>query len=161
MSSIIPSIFLLILFLLPIVLAIKFYGWRDVTAFLIAIFFVPTAFFAVVGLAGLILEEAPFDLEGLFAIGFAFGLVGVPIYFFIIIPIYFSLKKFSIPLYITFPASLTAVMLILYVCLSARDVVYMAIPVVAACSMAHAFFIMWLIKKINTIFPAYKSKSHD
>ena len=154
MSSIIPGIFLLAFFLLPIVLAIKSYGGRDITAFLIAIFFVPIAFFAVLGLAGLIFKETPFDVEGLFAIGFAFGLVGVPIYFFIIIPIYFSLKKFSIPLYITFPASLTAVMLILYVCLSAREVVYMALPVIATCSVVHAFCIMWLIKKINAIFPA-------
>ncbi|RYY74916.1 MAG: hypothetical protein EOO52_11390 [Gammaproteobacteria bacterium] len=153
MDSIVPSIFLLIFFLLPIVLAMKLYGWKDITAFLIAIFFVPTAFFAVVGLAGLIFKGTSFDAEGLFAIGFVFGLVGIPIYFFIIIPIYFLLKKFSTPLYITFPASVTAVMLLSYVCLSAREIIYMAIPVIAACSIVHSLLIMWLIKKINTIFP--------
>jgi len=161
MDSIIPSIFLFIFFLLPIVLAIKFYGWRDITAFLIAIFLVPIVVFCVVGLSTMFLEKKPVDFRGAFEIGALFGFVGVPIFFFIIIPIYYRLKTLSMSLYISFPASVAMVMLTLYVCLATRDIVYEAIPVIVACGIVHAFLIIWLIKKINTIFPAYKSKSHD
>src|SRR5690606_256967 len=83
--------------------------------------------------------------------GFMFSIAGIPIYFILILPVYYVLKSSNMPIVYSFPASVSVIMVIIYTLITTKPWDYKAALVVTACSVVHTLFIIWLISKLKSI----------
>lgn len=147
MNIIAPILF----FLIPILVALWLCEWQVVAAFLIGIFVIPPFLFFLTHLFQVFTEQKRMDLNGLFEVGALFSFAGFPIYFLIILPIYYALKASKVPLVYSFPFCLSVVMFILFVIITEKEWGSIAFFSIVACSIFHALFILWLISRLKSI----------
>lgn len=140
-----------IILLVPVLIAFYFCEWQVVVAFIVAIFVVPFTIIFLTHLFEVFFQHKPIDFKGVFEIWGLFSLAGIPIYFILILPLYYVLKSSSIPVLYSFPASVCIIMFLLFVLLVTKTWGYKEFLVVVGCSILHSLFIIWLISKLKSI----------
>lgn len=141
------NIFGPIILLMPVLVALYFCEWQVVAAFFIATFVVPFILIFAINLFG----QKAMDFKDVIETGFLFSIAGIPIYFILILPIYYALKSSSMPMLYSFPASVSIIMLIIYALMTTKAWDYRVILAVIVCGILHSLFIMWLISKFKAI----------
>lgn len=136
-----------LILLMPVLVALYLCDWQVAIAFFIAILIVPFIFILLIDL----FQQKPMGFNGVLETGFIFFIFGIPLYFILILPIYYLLKSTSMPIIYSFPASVSVIMLILYTLITTKPWDYKAALVVIACSVVHTYFIIWLISKFKAI----------
>src|SRR5690554_4913251 len=106
MSKFLPFIFILI----PVFLAFWLCEWQVVVSFFIGIIVVPVMLIFLFHLYEVLFLQKELDLNGAFEIGALYSVVGLPVYFIFILPVYYALKSFSFPLVYSFPVSISIIM---------------------------------------------------
>ena len=144
-------LFPILFFGFPFVVAIKLCGWQVAVSFLIAILAVP--FFAVLltHLLDVALEKQRFDFKGCLAITGIFAIPGVPLYFLIILPLYFFIQKFNVNFYLAFPLVVSLMMLVTVKLLEKEPQPFWFYLLVTGCGIAHALLIAWLIVRLKSL----------
>lgn len=136
-----------IIILIPVLIALFLCEWQVAIAFLIAILIVPFVFILLIDF----FQQKPMSYKDVLELGFMFFIIGIPIYFILILPMYYGLKSMGMPILYSFPASVSVIMLILYTLITTKPWDYKAALVVVACSISHGLFIIWLIGKFKSI----------
>jgi hypothetical protein len=136
-----------LIILAPVLVALYLCEWQVVIAFFIAILIVPFIFIFLIDL----FQQKPMGFNGVLETGFMFFIIGIPLYFILILPIYYILKSTSMPMIYSFPASVSVIMLITYTFITTKPWDFKTALVVIACSVVHAYFIIWLISKFKAI----------
>lgn len=149
----------LLLLIAPIIIAFKVCGWRYITAFIVAIFGVPAAVILGSAIYEALIHSGEFDLKEILGFSAILGIAGLPIYFLLVIPVYFGLKRLSFPVMYSFPLSLIAIMLAFFLLISDQPMGIDVVLIISGCSLLHAFFILWLIKVIHKTFPKKSANS--
>ena len=147
MSILFPILF----FGIPLVVALKLCGWQVVVSFLIAIFIVPfcVVFFSI--LIQSLVEKQEFSFKECLAITAMFAVPGIPIYFLIILPLYYFIQTLNVNFYIAFPCIVSAIMLVIVKLLENEPQPFWFYLVVIGCGVAHSLLIVWLIIKLKAI----------
>lgn len=143
--------FVMLFFVMPLFMAFKLCGWQVVVSFLIAIFIIP---FCVVFLSVLTLpppEHMEFSFKDGLAITAMFALPGIPIHFFIILPLYYFIQKLKVNFFIAFPCVVALIMLVILKLLEKEPQPFLAYLIVIGCGVAHSLLITWLIIKFKAI----------
>lgn len=141
------NIFGSIVLLMPVLIALYFCEWQVAVAFFIAVLVVP---FILIFLINLFQQKA-MGFNDVIETGFMFSIAGIPIYFILILPVYYVLKSSNMPIVYSFPASVSVIMVIIYTLITTKPWDYKAALVVTACSVVHTLFIIWLISKLKSI----------
>lgn len=136
-----------IIIFIPVLIALILCEWQVAIAFLIAILIVPFLFILFIDF----FQQNPMGYKDVLELGFMFFIIGIPIYFILILPMYYGLKSMSIPIVYSFPFGVSITMLVLYTLMTTKPWDYKAALVVIACSVSHGFFIIWLIGKFKSI----------
>lgn len=139
----------ILLFLTPLLISLKLCGWPVTAAFIISIVVVPFCMVLFVHLIEVALQTQKFNFRDCVEIGAMFSFAGIPIYFLLILPLYYLLRSSTFPFYITFPCSVSAVMLALCFLIAERPLTYLYVMAIIACSILHSLLITWLIAKFN------------
>lgn len=141
-----------IVILIPVLIALYFCEWQVVAAFVVTILVVPLAIFFFTHLFEIFFQHKPMDFKEMFEMWGMFAVAGIPIYFILILPLYYILKSSGgIPMLYGFPAGVTIIMLLLFVLLATRSWGYKEVLVVIGCSALHSLFVIWLISKLKAI----------
>ena len=146
MSKLLPFIFILI----PVFLALWFCEWQVVVSFFIGIIIVPVMLIFLFHLYEILFLHKRIDLNGAFEIGALYSVVGLPIYFIFILPVYYALKSFSFSLVYSFPVSISVIMFLFFMFVTTKPWGYKEFLVIVACSLIHSYFIIWLISKLKS-----------
>ncbi|WP_223846314.1 hypothetical protein [Wenzhouxiangella sp. AB-CW3] len=146
LNQLLPLAFLLLIVALAFWLA----EWQVVTAFLVAVLALPFLLIMGIHLSEMYFNDASLDLEGVFGISLVLSLVGLPIYLIGLLPLYYLLQYTPAPLTVSFPIAVTGLMLILLAFLMERDWSWSAAGVVVACSLVHAWVILYLAEKLKS-----------
>jgi hypothetical protein len=148
-----PAILGLIVFILPILVALKFCDWRVVISFAISIVLVPIFFVSLTHLymVNIQNEESSWDTAGIAAK--IFILASVPIYFVLVLPLYHYLKTLQFPLSISFPLVITAIAFSIFLLLVTKPWGLKEVLIIIGCSVFHAFVILFGIALLKKWFP--------
>ncbi|HTF96843.1 MAG TPA: hypothetical protein VL995_11975 [Cellvibrio sp.] len=147
MSILFPILF----FGIPLVIALKLCGWQVVISFLVAIFIVPFCVVFFTHLAQVITGKQVFNVKECLEISTMFAIPGVPIYFLIVLPLYYFIQTFNINFYIAFACAVSVVMLVVAKLLENEAQPFWVYLVMAGCSIAHSLLIVWLIAKLKSV----------
>lgn len=147
MSIIFPVVF----FAIPLLVALKLCGWQIVVSFLIAIFVVPFCVVFLSNFTQAVIEKQEFSFKDSLAITAMFAVPGIPIYFLIILPLYYFIQARDINFYIAFPCAVSVIMLFIVKLLENEPQPFWFYLVVISCGIAHSLLIVWLIIKLKAL----------
>lgn len=144
-------LFPILFFGVPIAVALKLCGWQVVVSLLIAIFVVPfcVVFFSI--LTQSLVEKQEFNIKECLALTAMFALPAIPIYFYIILPLYYFIQTLNVNFYIAFPCFVSAIMLVIVKLLENEPQPFWFYLIVISCGIAHALLIIWLIIKLKAL----------
>ena len=147
MSMLFPILF----FGIPLVVALKLCGWQVVVSFLAAIFIVPFCVVFFTHLVQVVIGKQVFNVKECLEISGMFAIPGVPIYFLMVLPLYYFIQTLNVNFYIVFPSVVSLIMLAMVKLLENEPQPFWVYLVVASCGIAHSLLIVWLIIKLKSL----------
>lgn len=147
MSILFPIAF----FAIPLLIALKLCGWQVVVSFLVAIFIVPFCVVFFTHLVQVMTGKQTFNFKECLEISGMFAIPGIPIYFLIILPLYYFIQTLNINFYIAFPCAVSVIMLVIVKLLENEPQPFWFYLVVIGCGVAHSLLIVWLIIKLKSL----------
>ena len=92
------------------------------------------------------------DFAEIFPVAGLYALVGIPIGFIFIMPIYHGLLRLtSVPITLVFPIVVSIIMLSIFIFLTTKPWGYVEVLVIIGCSVFHTLSILWLISKFRLL----------
>lgn len=138
--------------IIALLVALYLCEWQVIAAFFVAVVAVPIILVFLTHLYEVGVQHQPMNLKEAFEMGSFFSLAGVFIYFPLILPVYYVLKSaVNFPILYSFPFGVCIIILALFALMATKPWGYKEFLMIVACSMLHAFFILWLISKFKSI----------
>lgn len=152
-QSLLGPIVGVIIFILPIVVAFRLCDWRVVVSFLISITAVPALFIGLGGLYAIYVENQTLKWNDFGAVLAIFVLFGIPIYFLLVLPLYYVLTSLSFPIMISFPLLITVLAFSIFLLMVTRPWGIADVVGIVVCSVLHSMMILFGIVLLKKWFP--------
>jgi len=139
-----------VLLVLLILLAFYVSEWQVALAFLVAVIMVPITYVLSYHMYEVIVKGQEFDSVKIM-MGGIFAMLGIPVYYALMMPSYYILKNLGFPIIISFPFVVSVIILILFKILATKPWGFTVFITLAGCGILHSLFILWLISKFKSM----------
>jgi hypothetical protein len=126
-------------------------GWRVIVAFLLTTLITPFVVVFFIQLVEWVFSQKAINLSDLMQIGGLFALGSIPIYFILILPLYYRLSSLPLALSISFPSCVSIILVGLAYLVASEPLSFAVILVLIACASLHALLILWLIARLQRL----------
>lgn len=146
MSMILPIMLLLLL-----VGALFLSKRHIVIAFLVPVMILPFGFLALdAAYQSATQQQDIFDFSEILSAGLFLSMLGIPIFFIVVLPVYHGLLRIHLPIIATFPMAVAVIMLLVAYLITERPLTPAPILAIAGCGLIHAFVILSLISTMKS-----------